>query len=266
MKRIVFCLFSVLISATLLSGCLKKKDSNQSALQRIKDKGVIVVGLDDQFPPMGFRDRNGKIVGFDIDLAKAAAKQLGVKVKFKAVSWDGIIFSLKNGDIDLIWNGLTITPARKKAIAITNPYLSDKQIIVVNKDSKIENQSDLKGKIIGLQLGSSSANALDNYKKLKDSLKKTRLYDTNTQALMDLSAGRINAVVIDEVVGRYYINKRPGVYRVLAASIAREQFGVGLRKGDTELYSRLNEILAQMRKDGTEEKISKKWFGVNLLK
>jgi ABC-type amino acid transport substrate-binding protein len=105
-------------------------------LNGIKQKGKLVVGLDDSFPPMGFRDEKGEIVGFDIDLAKEAAKRLGVQVEFKPVDWDGVLLSLKNKDIDVIWNGLTITEERKKQITFSNVYLKNRQIIVVKKSSK----------------------------------------------------------------------------------------------------------------------------------
>jgi polar amino acid transport system substrate-binding protein len=265
-KKNINWFFSLLVCGSLLCGCVEKKNSGQDSLMKIKKKGVIVVGLDDQFPPMGFRNKSGEIVGFDIDLARVAAKKLGVKVEFKPVAWDGIVFSLKNGDVDLIWNGLTITPGRKKAIAMTNSYLADKQIIMVKSNSNIQNLTDLKGCVVGIQLGSSSANALKKNKILVNSLKKVRLYDNNTQALMDLAAGRINSVVIDEVVGRYYIKKRPGDYRVLRRSLKSENFGIGLCKGDKKLLTRLNEIMTQIRKEGIESRISKKWFGVDLAK
>ncbi|HBM81767.1 MAG TPA: amino acid ABC transporter substrate-binding protein, partial [Clostridiaceae bacterium] len=174
MKRTEKVLFTiVLLAAVLFTGCSlkgrksisdKETKSAQGAntLNGIKEKGKFIVGLDDSFPPMGFRDGNGDIVGFDIDLAKEAAKRLGVKVEFKPVDWDGVVLSLKNKDIDVIWNGLTITDERKKEIDFSRVYLKNRQIIVVKNGSSIKSKGDLKGKVVGLQMGSSSENALKN--------------------------------------------------------------------------------------------------------
>ncbi len=123
---------------TIFTGCGQSKSGTDNSWNEIKQKGQFVVGLDDSFPPMGFRNDSGQIIGFDIDMAKEAAKRMGVKVVFKPVQWDGIILSLKNKDIDLIWNGLTITDKRKQQIDFSNVYLQNKQIIVTTKDSPIK--------------------------------------------------------------------------------------------------------------------------------
>lgn len=241
-------------------------DRNNSA-QTIKEEGKFIVGLDDTFAPMGFRDENGNLVGFDIDLARAAAEKMGVEVEFKPVDWDGVILSLKNGTIDVIWNGMTITKERAKKINFTDPYMNNRQVLVVNKESEIETKADLVDKIIGLQMGSSSYNALNNDQELVNSLKEVRQYATNAEALMDLQVGRIDAVVVDEMHGRYYyISKKPGVYRVLDEDLGWELYGVGVRKGDEDFLGELNRVLKEMKKDGTAERISNKWFGENVIK
>ena len=233
----------------------------------IKEKGKFVVGLDDTFAPMGFRDDDGNLVGFDIDLARAAAEKMGVDVEFKAVDWDGVILSLRNGSIDVIWNGMTITEERAEKINFTDPYMNNRQVIVVTKDSKIEKKADLVDKIVGLQMGSSSMNALNSDQELVNSLEEVRQYTTNAEALMDLQIGRIDALVVDEMHGRYYyLSKKPGVYRVLEEDLGWELYGVGVRKGDEAFLNELNSVLDEMKADGTAEEISFKWFGENVLK
>ncbi len=127
----------------MLTGC-GNKSKEDTSLKDIKDKGEFVVGLDDSFPPMGFKNDKGEIVGFDIDLAKEVAKKMGVKVVFKPVQWDGVVLSLNNKDIDVIWNGLTITEKRKEQINFSKPYVENKQIIVVNNDSNIKSKKGFK--------------------------------------------------------------------------------------------------------------------------
>ena len=123
----------IFLMGILLTGCGQTQKSKDTSWDDIKSKGKSIVGLDDSFPPMGFRDEKGQIVGFDIDMAKAVAEKLGVKVEFKPVDWDGVILSLNNKDIDVIWNGLSISEERKKQIDFSEVYLQNKQIIVDRK-------------------------------------------------------------------------------------------------------------------------------------
>ncbi|MBP2032128.1 polar amino acid transport system substrate-binding protein [Clostridium algifaecis] len=260
-KRIVFLTTLIFLVGIIFSGCGQSKNGSDSSWNDIKQKGEFVVGLDDSFPPMGFRDTKGNIVGFDIDMAKEAAKRMGVKVKFKPVDWDGVTLSLKNKDIDVIWNGLTITDKRKQQIAFSNVYLQNRQIIVARKDSNIKTKKDLSGKVVGLQLGSSSEIALNSDSSTKKSIKEVKKYSNNTEALLDLKEARIDAVVVDEVVGRYYASKKAGVYSILNDNFGKEDYGVGIRKNDISFKNKLNAALDSIKKDGTEKKISEKWFG-----
>ena len=258
-------LIVAILSTAILSGCGNTPTADNS-LKDIKDKKELIVGLDDNFPPMGFRDKSGEIVGFDIDMAKEVGKRLGVKVTFKPTEWDGIILSLNNKDIDVIWNGLTITDKRKEQIAFSKVYLQNKQIIIVKNKSIISKKSDLNGKIVGLQMGSSSETALAKDSLLTNSLKDAKKYSNNTEALLDLNAGRIDAIIVDEVVGRYYASKKPGDYKVLSENLGVEDYGVGIRKTDTSLTAEINKQLGEIKSDGTANTISKKWFGKDIIK
>jgi polar amino acid transport system substrate-binding protein len=252
--------FFMAFTLVFLTGCAKTSSTSGT-----KSNNKFVVGLDDNFPPMGFRDEKGEIVGFDIDLAKEAAKRMGMTVEFKPVEWDGVIMSLKNKDIDVIWNGLTITDKRKEQINFTKTYLQNKQIIVVKEGSKFTKKADLNGKVVGIQMGSSSEEALNGDKDLVKSLKEVRKFSDNTQALLDLKNGGIDAVVVDEIVGRYYIAKKPGEYKVLDQDLGKEDYGVGVRKEDKDFLQKLDKALDEMKKDGTADKISEKWFGKGIV-
>ncbi len=254
----------VLIMALVISLSVVAEDNS---LEQIKEEGKFIVGLDDTFAPMGFRDEEGNLVGFDIDLAKIAAERMGVEVEFKPVEWDGVILSLRSGLIDVIWNGMTITEERAAQINFTNPYMNNRQVIAVNKNSEIQTFADLAGKIVGLQMGSSSLNALNANQELVNSLKEIKQYATNAEALMDLQIGRTDAVVVDEMHGRYYyISKLPGVFRILEEDLGWELYGVGVRKEEITFLNELNRVLDEMKDDGTAEEISIKWFGENVVK
>ncbi len=265
MKRTTLVLLTMLCAAAMLfAGGSGEADSTD--LDAIREKGVLVVGLDDSFPPMGFRDESNEIVGFDIDLAKEAAKRLGVEVEFRPVDWDGVILSLNKGDIDLVWNGMTITESRQEKINFSKPYLDNRQIIITQADSAITSKADLAGSVVGLQMGSSSEVALNNDEAVAASLKEVKKYSNNVEALLDLAAGRTDAVVVDEIVGRYYIAKKPGIYAVLSEDFGAETYGVGIRKSDVELKAELDRVLDEMKADGAADRISTDWFGAGIVK
>ena len=264
MNKFLMKMTAVAVTTLVLASCGSSKVVDKS--DSIKEKGYFVVGLDDQFPPMGFRDtKNNEIVGFDIDLAKAAAKEMGLEVKFKSVEWDSIILSLKKGDIDVIWNGLTITPERKKKIAFTPAYLANRQIVVVKLGSKFTTLKSLTDKKVGVQLGSSSEKAIANSKAFAASIKEVRKFENNTLALMDLAAGRVDAVVVDEIVGRYYMSKKKGVYQVLTETLDSEQYGIGMRSSDLKFQAMLTAAMNKVKSGKAGETISDKWFSKNIL-
>ena len=226
--------------------------------------GKIIVGLDDEFPPMGFRDENNEIVGFDIDLAKAAAEKLGSEIEFQPIDWDTKELELENGNIDLIWNGLTITDERTAAMDFTKPYLKNKQIIIVKNDSEIQSKADLKGKNIGVQAGSSALDAVEGDEMYAD-LGEVNSYDTNILAFTDLDIQRVDAVVADEIVARYYLANNENDFRVIEdGNFGDEVYGVAAKKGNTELISALQAALDSLSADGTAAEISIKWFGEDI--
>lgn len=263
-RKIALITLVMLVMSILAVGCGSNQKGDTS-MEDIKKKGKFVVGLDDTFAPMGFKDEKGEIVGFDIDLAKEVAKRMGIEVEFKPVEWDGIVLSLKNKDIDVIWNGLTITDERKKEINFSKVYLMNKQAIIVKSNSAINGKADLNGKLVGLQLGSSAEKAVDSDAETAKSLKEIKKYPNNTDALMDLSAGRVDAVVVDEIFGRYYTSKKANEYKVLEDNFGEETYGVGIRKEDVKFKEELDKALDAMKADGTAAEISKKWFGNDIV-
>lgn len=254
MKKLIAIMMVVLLAGMLVAGC--------GGTQKKK----VVVGLDDNFPPMGFRDDKNNIVGFDVDMAKEAAKRLGMEVEFKPIDWNSKEAELNGKRVDVLWNGLTITEKRKENILFTNPYMENRQIIVVAANSPLKNKADLAGKVVGTQEGSSSVEAIEKDAATMKSFKELKKYSDNVAALMDLKTGRLDAVVVDEIVGRYYIAKKPGEYNVLTENFGFEEYGVGLRKDDKELLAKLQKALDEMKKDGTSAKISKQWFGEDIVK
>lgn len=233
--------------------------SAQTAEMPKLSQDAIVIGLDDEFPPMGFRDESNEIVGFDIDLAKAAGEKLGVEVQFQPIDWNAKEIELESGKVDALWNGLTITEERKESMDFTSPYIMNKQIIVVKNDSDIQAKADLDGKVVGIQDGSSAVDAV-NADELASAIELST-YDTNILALADLDIGRVDAVVADEIVLRYYLANNENDFRVIEdGDFGDEVYGVAVKKGNTELRDALQAALDAMDADGTAAEISKKWF------
>lgn len=187
---------------------MKTVDGDDS-LQYILDKGELVLGLDDSFPPMGYSDsETGEIVGFDIDLAAEVCKRLGVTLKTQPISWDAKEIELSSKNIDVIWNGMSITEERAENMFLSKPYIANAQVIIVPADSDIKTKADLEGKKVGLQKGSSALKAVENDEAtlaLINNGGEIVEFDENLTAYLDLKAGRIDAFVVDKVVGEYII-------------------------------------------------------------
>lgn len=234
-----------------------------------KEVKKIVIGLDDEYAPMGFKNEQNEIVGFDVDLAKEAAKRLGTEVEFKAIDWNSKEAELKSGRIDIIWNGLDITPERQENMLFSKPYMDNRQIVFVKKgnDQGIKAEADLAGKKVGTQAGSTAEAYITGKDGFKDSFAEFKTYGDYVSAFMDLENGRIDALVCDEIVGRYAMSKQNDKFDALEVNVGPvSEFGIAFRKDDTELRDKVQKVFDEMVKDGTAGKISEQWFRANLVK
>lgn len=255
-SKTVLAAASALVIVGLVAGCgASTKQGNTEVPKK------IVIGLDDNFPPMGFKDEKGELVGFDIDLAKEVAKRIGTEVEFKSIDWDSKEAELKSKRIDVLWNGLTITKERERNILFSKPYLRGDQIIAVKSDSGIADKAQLDGKRVGVQSGSTGLEAVKNDPQSKN-FKEIKEYGDYVNAFMDLELGRIDAIVVDEMVGRYLIGKKGNnVFTVATGSFASEKVGVGMRKDEGALKEKVDAALQEVMNDGTADKLAQKWFG-----
>ncbi len=182
------------------------EDTGDDSLQKIKDKGEIILGLDVGFKPMGFYDDAGNIVGFDIDLAKEVASRLGVTLKLQPIDWNSKEMELSAGNIDMIWNGMSITPERAENMNISKPYLNNRMVIIASADSGIATKADLSGKKVAVQAGSSALDCINAEPDVAATFTLNE-YPDNPTAFLDLKAGRVDALVVDEVVGLNLISE-----------------------------------------------------------
>ena len=259
----------MLLTALVFTGCggdtPKTDGSNADGAKK------IVVGLDDEYPSMGFKNDKNEIIGFDVDLAKAAAKKLGREVEFKAIDWNSKEAELKSGRIDVLWNGLDITPERKENMLFSDPYMDNRQIVFIRKDDEanknISSEKDLAGKAIGTQAGSTAETYITGNDELKNSFSDFKTYGDYISAFMDLENGRIDAVVCDEIVGRYYLSKHADKLEALSVTVGPStEFGIAFAKENTALRDEVQKAFDEIVADGTAKTISEEWFGADLIK
>lgn len=278
MKRFgfMFALCLMLVGLAACGNSETKKDTGDAGTTKeqartidyYKENGATL-GFDNTFVPMGFQDENGNDVGFDIDMATEAMERLGIELKLQPINWDLKETELNNGNIDFIWNGYSIDEERQKKVQFSKPYLDNTQVIVVLSDSNIKTKADLAGVEVATQRESSAESAVAAEADVLATFKNgtMTLLDNYADALRDLESGRVGAVVGDAVLIRYYIDKMGAEkFYVLEEDFGKEQYGVGMRKSDTELVAEVNRVLDEMKADGTAAKISQKWFGENIVK
>lgn len=264
MKKFWLCLTLLLMVLGLTACSSVQHDANTvDHWPQLSHKKEVVVGLDDSFVPMGFARKNGQLAGYDIDLARKVFKLYGMRVSFQTIDWSMNATELRNGTIDLIWNGFSITPQRQAKLAFSRPYLRNRQILVVRKNSPVKSFAQMKGKQLGMQTGSTAEQWYEGGQKLLQ-CGQPILYDQLPNAFLDLNSGRIQGILLDEVYARYYLAKlaKTHNYRVIVDDrVPADLFGVGMRKGDRTLQAKVNRGLVVLQKNGQLAALNKKWFG-----
>ena len=223
------------------------------------DGGTLIVGFDQDFPPMGFVGDDGEYTGFDLELAQEVAKRLGLEYKAQPIAWDSKDMELESGNIDCIWNGFTMT-GREDDYTWTEPYMANQQVFVVPNDSDINSQADLAGKIVEVQADSSAEAALKEAPELTATFKELLTTADYNTAFMDLEQGAVDAIAMDVIVAGYQIQQRNADFKILDDSLSEEEYGVGFKKGNTELRDKVQSTLEEMAEDGTLQEVSEKWF------
>jgi cystine transport system substrate-binding protein len=252
----------LLIAGLVLGSSLLGQAVAGEQLQKIKDAGVINIGLEGTYPPFSFVDENGKLTGFEVQLSEALAKELGVKVKLQSTPWAGILAALESKRLDVVVNQVTISDDRKKKYDFSKPYtVSGIQAVVAKKNAdSIKQASDLAGKKVGMGLGT-------NYEQwLKDNVPTAvvKTYDDDPTKYQDLRVGRIDAILVDRLAAFDLINKTNETLALAGEAFSRQEAGIAVRKGEPELLKALDDALDKLRADGTLAKLSKQWFNADV--
>ena len=257
-----------------LAGCGGTDDNNgddaadgeTSGWAYIENNGELVVGLDDTFAPMGFRDENNELVGFDIDLANAVGEQLGVKITFRPIDWNAKEMELESKNVDCLWNGMSATEERQEKMSLTNKYLNNRIVVMsLGSDVNITSAEDLANYSIGTQVDSAALEVMqasDNWDAFAENVNEFPTYD---EALMALQGKRVDVIVVDEVLGEYKNAQLGGTLFVCDFDFGDDFYAIGCRKGETDVADKINEAIKALIDNGKAAEISEKWFGKDIV-
>ena len=276
MKKFIAIFMGTMLLGTFLTACsggsasastdsASASGTYSATLADVQEKGELIIGLDDTFAPMGFRDEAGNLVGFDIDLANAVCEQLGVTATFKPIDWDSKELALSSGTIDCVWNGMSITPERQEQMSLSQAYLNNKIVIMTKEGVTVNSKEDLADYQIGIQAGSAALEAVkadDIYNSIQGNLTEYPTYD---EVILDMQAGRLDCMIIDEVYGGYKNAKMDQAFSVSDVDFGDDLYAIGFRKSDTELTQAVNDALNALIEDGTAAQISNEWFGADIV-
>ncbi|HNJ82463.1 MAG: basic amino acid ABC transporter substrate-binding protein [Piscinibacter sp.] len=260
----------LLCAGVLLAACGKKEAAAPAASAPAPAASVaaapppakvFVVGTDAAYAPFESQNEKGEIVGMTIDMLSAVASKAGVEIKFVNTPWEGIFNSLQQGDRDILASSITITDERKQTMDFTNPYFDAYQLIAVKANSKVAKFDDLKKLKVGVQTGTTGDEVVTKQQgKNSTNIKR---FESTPLALKELEAGGVDAVVADNGVVINYVTNNPGAKfkTVSDKAFAPEQYGFAVKKGNAELLEKLNKGLADIKADGSYDKIYAKYFG-----
>lgn len=249
MKKL-FLFLALLLGITAgLAGCGEQK----------QESGVLRVGMDAAYPPFGFQNMDTKAYeGFDVDIIKAIAREEGLSADIRNVNFDGLIPALKSGDLDVAINDITVTEDRKQSVDFSKPYyIAGLGVVVRSENESIRSKEDLKGKVLGVTIGSTGEEAA---RKIEGAT--VRTYSTLSDAFLDLKQGAVDAVINDIPTNEYY-TARTEDHSVKTAPVAlsTENLAIAVKKGNTKLLSQIDDGLSKIKKSGEFTEIYRKWFG-----
>jgi polar amino acid transport system substrate-binding protein len=223
-------------------------------LEEIKKDGKIIVASEGAFPPFNYF-QGPKLTGFEIDLAEAIAKKMGVAIEWRALSFDALLAGLRQDRWDMVIASFGVTEERSKAVTFTNPHYCSGGIIVA-KNPAIRTKKDLEGKVVAVQTGTTY---LENVNKL-GGLKEVKNFPKDTDARAALESGRVDAWVTDKFVAKEALEKHPGTGLQMGDFVFVERIATAVKKGNTSLREGIDKALADLMADGTYAAISQKYL------
>ncbi len=223
--------------------------------EEIEAEGKLVVATNATFPPYEFRDDSGNFAGIDIEIMQAVGEYLGLEVEITDIEFDAIITSVSSGKADIGIAGMTVTEDRLKNVDFSDTYATGKQVIIAAKDSGISGVADLAGKKVGVQTGTTG----DIYASDDDTIGAVEQFNSGTEAVLALSQGKVDAVIIDNEPAKKYIEKYEDLV-IIDEEYTYEEYAMCFAKGNTELVAKVNEALKALKENGELQKIIDKYI------
>ncbi|MBQ7155205.1 MAG: transporter substrate-binding domain-containing protein, partial [Synergistaceae bacterium] len=250
------------IGMVCFGGCPQDRVQERDvSLRRVLEAGHIVLGVDSAFPPMSFVSDEGEVVGFDVDLLREVSSRMGIELVIRPIDWDNKEKELRDGTIDCI-GSMSVVHEAVEAVSLSESYVKEDLIFVIPSDSRVKWLHDLKGKTIGVRAGSTTQEALNATDIINDVT--VVPLDNNMSVLQKLKEGKLDAALVDSLVACYFIFSSSERYFVLSDNLGEEELAIGFRKNDRKLGDRVQEVISEMKADGTLGKISQKWFGSDI--
>lgn len=259
-------LLALILAALMLLAMVPAMADADTSLDDLLAKGTLVLGLDDTFAPMGFRDPDtNEIVGFDVDLATKVCEILGVELVLQPIDWDSKEMELASGNVDCLWNGFSINDERLASMAMTEAYMNN-AMALVSSDPECLTVEQLAGKVLGVQAASYAEEMMfsEDWADFYGSLADMVSFPEYATAFLDLANGNLNAILVDRVYAGYTTANLDGEYYI-GEDLEDDLYAVGFRLGANALRDKVNEILTQLKEDGTMAELSIKWLGEDFI-
>lgn len=249
MKKVLSFVLALVLAAAIFSmgGCNSNKGTASTGQ-------YLTMGTNAEFPPFEYREGD-KVVGFDVEVAERVAKKMGKTLKIADMTFDGLIPALQSGKIDMIVAGMSVTEDRKKNIDFSNGYYTASQVIIVKaENNEITGPEQLVGKKIGVQLGTTG-----DVEAAKISNAVISKYNAGFAAIMDLKNGKVDAVILDYEPANNFVKQNSDI-KIAANDLTKEEYAIGIAKGNAEILKAVNDTLAEMKSNGEYDTLVKKYF------
>ena len=250
-----------------LAGCAPRAGTQATpaaspAAAGVPDLGgrTLRVATDATYPPFEMLDEQKNLIGYDIDLIREICRLANCRPEIRSVAWEGILPGVQQGDYDVAISGITITPEREQRVDFTEPYIEVGQVILVRADeTRIQGAQDLADKTVAVQLGTTNDELATRMQRERQ-IREVRRYRTFDLAVAALLNRDVDAVIIDSVAGQGFIAQNPGRLKTVGERLTREQLGIVVREGNTELRDAFNAALRALKQDGTLDRLYRQWF------
>lgn len=259
MKKILALILAVLFVMTTFAACGEKSGNGNTPTDAGATydmmSNTITMGTNATFPPYEFTDDNGKVIGIDAEIAQAVADKLGKRLVIKDMEFDSLLTAVQGGSVDVVFAGMTVTEERKQAVNFTQSYATGIQVIIVKEGSAIKTVDDLKGKIIGVQTGTTGdIYCTDDYGQ-----ENVKQFNNGALAVAALNNNQVDCVVIDNEPAKNFVKANPGL-KILETEYITEDYAAAVAKQNTELLEKINKAMDELKADGTIEKIIRKYI------